>query len=185
MWSIVIFSPPLLTQYLFFTIIILFLISKIYQYSFDYYNNPAASLKIQSIFTWIWALIFENAPKCSRTKQTSHHDLSVLKNMIRFIQQHFNEKITLGQIASAGSIGQSKCCKLFNTYIHQTPNAYLTTYRLNKSAELLHMSDLNITEIAYEVGFNGASYYAEAFRKHFRISPSEYRQNSKNTAANS
>lgn len=100
--------------------------------------------------------------------------------MISFIQQHFNKKITLEQIVLAGGIGQSKCCKLFSTYIHQTPNVYLTTYRLNKSTELLHMSDLNITEIAYEVGFNGASYYAEAFRKYFRISPSKYRQNLKN-----
>ena len=103
-----------------------------------------------------------------------------IQNMISFIQQHFSEKITLDQIALAGGIGQSKCCKLFGTYIHQTPNVYLTTYRLNKSTELLRMSDLNITEIAYEVGFNGASYYVEAFRKYIGISPSEYRQNLKN-----
>lgn len=148
-------------------------------------TTSAASLKIQSIFTWIWALIFENAPKCSRTKQPPHHDLSILKNMISFIQQHFHEKITLEQIASAGGIGQSKCCKLFSTYIHQTPNGYLTAYRLNKSTELLRMSDLNITEVAYAVGYNGASYYAEAFRKYFRISPSEYRQNLKHAAPDS
>lgn len=137
----------------------------------------AASLKIQSIFTWIWALVFENIPKSNETEQTRHHNLSIFKNMISFIQQHFNEKITLELIASSGGIGQSKCCKLFDTYIHQTPNAYLTAYRLNKSTELLHMTDSNITEIAYEVGFNGASYYAEAFRKYFGISPSEYRKN--------
>ena len=137
---------------------------------------PAASLKIQSIFTWIWALVFENAPKSEGIKQTHHHNLSILKNMISFIQQHFHERITLGQIAESGGVGQSKCCKLFGAYIHQTPNAYLTAYRLNKSTELLHRTDLAITEIAYEVGFNGASYYAEAFRKYFGMSPSEYRK---------
>ncbi len=39
------------------------------------------------------------------------------------------------------------------------------------------MTNLNITEIAYEVGFNGASYYAETFRKYMGISPSSYRKN--------
>lgn len=38
---------------------------------------------------------------------------------------------------------------------------------------------MNITEIAYEVGFNGTSYYAEAFRKCFGITPSDYRKKSK------
>lgn len=140
-------------------------------------SSSSAPLKIQSIFTWMWALIYENMPDIDRTKQMQCHNLSILKKMISFIQQHFNEKITLGQIASSGGIGQSKCCKLFDSYIHQTPNAYLTAYRLHKSTELLHMTDLNITEIAYETGFSGASYYAKTFRKYFGISPLEYRKN--------
>lgn len=143
-------------------------------------TSATASLKMHSIFTWIWSLVFENMPKSYKTKQLHCHNLSIFKNMIRFIQQHFHEKITLGQIASSGGIGQSKCCQLFDHYIHQTPNAYLTAYRLHKSTQLLQLTDSNITEIAYEVGFNGASYYAEAFRKHFGISPSEYRKNKNN-----
>lgn len=135
-----------------------------------------ASLKIQSIFTWIWALIYEHMPKSHGTERKHRHDLPILKNMIDFIQQHYREQITLEQIAASGGIGQSKCCKLFSTCIHQTPNAYLTGYRLHRSAELLQMTDLNITEIAYEVGFNGASYYAETFRKYMGISPSSYRK---------
>ena len=47
------------------------------------------------------------------------------------------------------------------------------------NTELLYTTDMNITEIAYEVGFNGTSYYAEAFRKCFGITPSDYRKKSK------
>lgn len=135
-----------------------------------------AALKIQSIFSWIWAVIFEHMPKTYGLEQKHHHDLFVLKNMIGFMQQHFREQITLEQIAAAGGVGQSKCCKLFRTCLHQTPNVYLTRYRLNRSAELLVKTDLNVTEIAYEVGFNGASYYAELFHRHMGMSPSSYRK---------
>lgn len=142
-------------------------------------DTPAAALKIQSIFAWIWALIYENTPPSNDQKIIRNNDLSLLKSMMSFIQQHYQEKVTLEQIASSGGVGQSKCCRLFSAYIHQTPNTYLNGYRLNKSAELLYTTDLNITEIAYEVGFSGASYFAEAFRKCFGITPSDYRKKSK------
>ncbi len=146
---------------------------------YDLQETPAAILKIHSIFSWIWSLVYENMPRSTKERESHQHDLSILKKMIHFIQQHYCEKISLAQIASAGNVGQSKCCKLFGMYIHQTPNTYLNGYRLNKSTELLLMSDLNIAEIAYEVGFSGASYFAEAFHKYFGISPFQYRQNSK------
>lgn len=138
-------------------------------------TTPAASLKIQSIFTWIWALIFENGPKYNGAEQVCRHDLSILKSMISFIQNHFNEKITLEQIASAGGIGQSKCCKLFGSYINQTPVTYLIAYRLSKSTELLKISDLNITEISYEIGFNSPSNFAKTFKHFYHCTPREYR----------
>ena len=78
-------------------------------------------------------------------------------------------------IAASGAVGQSKCCKLFSSYLHQTPNEYLTAYRLNKGCELLCNTDRTVVEIALEVGFSGASYFAEIFRKVFGQSPTEYR----------
>ena len=85
--------------------------------------------------------------------------------MIEFIQQNYTVRITLADIAASGTVGQSKCCRLFAKYIGQTPKVYLTQYRLNKSKELLKNTDIIATEIANAVGFGGSSYYAETFRK--------------------
>ncbi|MCI8628473.1 MAG: helix-turn-helix transcriptional regulator [Firmicutes bacterium] len=68
-----------------------------------------------------------------------------------------------------------KCCKLFRSYINQTPNAYLISYRLNQSIKLLCNTDKSISDIAFDVGFHGASYYSETFRKWFGISPTKYK----------
>lgn len=137
-------------------------------------SERTAAFKIQNLFSNIWLQLYENIPSESR-RQNQNADLSVLRNMIGFIQQNYMVKISVPDIAASGAVGQSKCCKLFAKYIGQTPNAYLTQYRLDKSADLLKNTDKPVTEIAAAAGFNGGSYYAEAFRKWCGTSPTEYR----------
>lgn len=139
-------------------------------------DEKSAALKIQNLFLSIWIQFYENIPPEGQLKK-QNADLSTLKNMIGLIQQNYAVKITLADIAAAGAVGQSKCCKMFAKYIGQTPNIYLTQYRLDKSTLLLKNTDMTVTEIANAVGFNGSSYYAEAFRKWYGKSPSEYRIN--------
>ncbi len=142
------------------------------------YNNKHSkiiSMKVQSIFAAIWCLIYEKT-QTAATVVYQNNDLSIVKNMVGFIQKNYKEKLSLAKIANSGSVGQSKCCKLFSNYFNQSPNAYLTQYRLNKSIELLSNTDMTITEIAMSTGFSGASYYSESFKKWIGKSPTEYRK---------
>lgn len=139
-------------------------------------DEKSAPLKVQTLFLNIWIRFYENITHEAQPEM-QNAALSILKNMIGFIQQNYTVKISLADIAASGAVGQSKCCKLFAKYIGQTPNMYLTQYRLDKSTELLKNTDMTVTEIAHVVGFSGSSYYAEAFRKWSRKSPSEYRKN--------
>lgn len=138
-------------------------------------ETKTAPLKAQGAFAYILALIMENAPPSGSGKNRLDGDLSIIKNMVSFIQQRYAEKISLGEIAAAGAVGQSKCCKLFAKYLAQTPNGYLNQYRLSKSTELLENTDMSVTRIAEATGFGGASYYAEVFGKFYGKSPSAYR----------
>ncbi|MCI5802304.1 MAG: AraC family transcriptional regulator [Oscillospiraceae bacterium] len=101
--------------------------------------------------------------------------LSSLRDMVGYVQKHYQEKISLQDIAAAGGVSQSTCCNIFRRQLHQSPISFVTEYRLKKSIELICSSDLTITEISYEVGFSGASYFAETFRRHFGCAPTEYR----------
>lgn len=138
-------------------------------------DRKTAPLDVQSAFSAIWSLLYENVPPNTNVSSPQNNDLSITKNMVGFIQKYYTRKISLMDIAASGAVGQSKCCKLFAKYFNQTPNIYLTQYRLNKSLGLLRDTDLSITEIALTVGFGGASYYAETFRKWFGKSPTEFR----------
>lgn len=140
-----------------------------------YKEQKAAPLKVQAAFLLIWSLLYENLPKEHDLISPESGDLTAIRNMVGFIQKNYAHRISLQEIAQSGAVGQSKCCRLFAKYFGQTPNTYLTRYRLNKSLELLRGAPLSITEIALSAGFSGASYYAETFRKAFGKSPTEYR----------
>ena len=142
-------------------------------------NTKTAPMKTQAAFSTIWSLLYENVPRANNKEYPQSPDLTIIKNMVGFIQRNYNKKINIADIARSGAVGQSKCCKLFGKYFSQTPNMYLTQYRLNKSIELLRHTDMSITEIALSVGFSGASYYAETFRKFIGKSPSAFRNHNK------
>ncbi len=122
----------------------------------------------------IWAQLLSLLPQ-NKKPDDRFADLPALKCMLCFIQEHFGEKLTLGEIAAAGAMCKSSCTALFKKYLHTTPVQYLIDYRLKKAAELLH-TDKKIIEIGLDVGFAGVSYFIETFRKKYGRSPAEYRK---------
>ena len=123
-----------------------------------------------------WKGLYAHAPKEQPQSAGSSNQLSAVREMVGYIQKHYQEKISLDAIAASGGVCKSKCSSLFRDYLNQTPMNYLIKYRLEKSIELMASTDLNITQISYEVGFSGASYFSETFRKHFGCSPVRYRK---------
>lgn len=123
-----------------------------------------------------WEQLFRHIGRAPAKVRESSPQLSQLKDMIYFISANYQGKVTLDDIRLAGNVGKTSCCQIFQKYLNQTPITYLTVFRLRKGADLLVKTDMTIVEISEEVGFSGASYFAEAFKKHMGEMPSEYRK---------
>jgi AraC-like DNA-binding protein len=139
-------------------------------------DDKSAALMVQSYFYRIWSILYEHMPVETHLSSRMNNQLSALLAMVGFVQKHYNQKITLSDIAKAGNVCVSSCCELFNQRLRQTPIGYLTSYRLSKSLELLKDTTISITETALAVGFSGGSYFTETFRKHYNLTPTEYRK---------
>lgn len=135
-----------------------------------------APLKALSEAAALWVLLFENLPRNGNSANIEDHDLMAVRNMVGFIQRGYIDALSLADIAEAGAMGISKCCRLFAKYFEQSPVSYLNRHRLEHGAELLRLTDKSVTEITLAVGFDGASYFAESFRKWSGQSPTEFRK---------
>jgi CheY-like chemotaxis protein len=73
-------------------------------------------------------------------------------------------------------LGMSKAVlyKKFNALVHIPIGEFIKNMRLKKAASLLVNDSMNISEIAWEVGFSDRKYFSKEFRKFFGKSPSEY-----------
>jgi len=73
-------------------------------------------------------------------------------------------------------LGMSKAVlyKKFNALVQIPIGEFIKHMRLKKAASLLVNDSMNISEIAWEVGFNDRKYFSKEFRKFFGKSPSEY-----------
>ena len=82
----------------------------------------------------------------------------------------------LDDIARAGQLSRSECCRYFKRILKKTPLSYVTDYRIQKSLILLQQAESNVTEVAYQVGFNSTSYFIDKFRKSMNMTPLTYKK---------
>lgn len=133
-------------------------------------------LVTQSILFSIWELLYTYSSKENILE--GKIDLLELKKMIDFIQIQHSKKITLNQIAAAGTVSRSKCCSLFKAHLQSSPLQYVNKFRLEKSKKLLLNPLLTISEIAHECGFSSSSYFTELFHREIGTTPKKFRDKS-------
>ncbi|MFT9816464.1 AraC family transcriptional regulator [Lysinibacillus sp. NPDC056185] len=94
---------------------------------------------------------------------------------IRYINEHYNENITVNKLASLEHYNRSYYSDWFLKETGKSPSAYIQELRLNKAKELLLNTDLPILHIAIQVGFEHQSSLTRLFQKYGEITPSQFR----------
>jgi AraC-like DNA-binding protein len=140
-----------------------------------------SALEAQSRFYELMSLLFANTVALEnasgeKEKAIPYREDFAIKRMISFIQKNFSEKITLDDIAYAGMVCKSKCCRIFKQSLRKSVFDYLLHFRIRQSLGLLTNETVSITEVAYASGFSTASYYGEMFKRLLGMSPGEYRR---------
>ena len=102
---------------------------------------------------------------------------------ILYIDSHYNENLTLGDVADTLSFSLSYTSKLFKKFTGITFVKYLNSVRIRASLEDLLEGIKNISEISDECGMPNSKAYTEAFKEIYGISPSNYRKRFKKNFA--
>ena len=99
-----------------------------------------------------------------------------LNQIIQYIDRHYNERITLEQLAQRIHISKSYLTRRFRQFTGETVVTYINKLRLQYARERLINTDLNISEIAWDVGFESPKYFHRVFKKETGLSPAEFRR---------
>ncbi len=99
-----------------------------------------------------------------------------MKQMLRFVEEHYAEELTVERIADSVALSESACLRSFRQLLGTTPIQYVKQYRIEKAAGLLLTTRLRTGEIGAECGFTDLSYFTKTFREIKHCTPKEYRQ---------
>lgn len=89
----------------------------------------------------------------------------IVKNALAYIEEHYQEKLKLSDVADQVYVSQWHLSKLLNRYQGQNFSEILNGIRINKAKELLHDPALRIGDIADEVGFLDMAHFSRVFKK--------------------
>ncbi len=94
----------------------------------------------------------------------------------RYMDRHFAEPMELADVARAAGVTQNHLVRLFAKHIGHTPMRYLWRVRVQRGADLLRDTGLNVSQIAYRAGFSTPYHFSRLVKQQLGVSPSELRQ---------
>ena len=100
-----------------------------------------------------------------------------LTKLMNYLEKTWQD-VTLNIEKFSSDLGYSKSQlnRKMKSLTGKSPNNFIMDYRLNNALKLLHDQKGNISEIAFETGFNSLAYFSKCFKKKFKILPSKYLQ---------
>ena len=117
--------------------------------------------------------------KSTKLVQSSKMSDYYIKEALNYIEQNFQNEITIEDIAGVCGINRSYFGKIFHNSIGCSPQEFLIKYRMAKATELLKLTSLSIAEIGSAVGYENQLHFSRAFKKINGVSPREWRNQHK------
>ena len=87
-----------------------------------------------------------------------------------------NPNIKVDQLCHDLGFSKSQLNRKLKSLTNKSPNGFIRDFKLNKSLDLFHKRSGNISEVAFEIGFNSAAYFTKCFQDKYGILPSTYTQ---------
>ena len=100
---------------------------------------------------------------------------TVEKEMVSYIQQNFTGKILLKEFGKQFHLSEKYISRYFKEHFHITISQYVTYLRLEHAKQLLQDTDIPVTEVAMQSGYQNVSYFIRSFKKTYGMSPLKYR----------
>lgn len=136
----------------------------------------AVRTKINEIF--LWFLRYWHKKNVNIDLNIAAHEGAAkrLQDVFEYVSKNYGSDISAADMAELCSMSYSYFSRTFKKIMKKSFSEYLTYVRISEAEKLLITSDMNITEIAMQVGFSTTSYFIQQFKNIKLISPKQYRK---------
>lgn len=128
-------------------------------------------------------LYFENFKNAYRSEQGYIKKDALIKDILVYLNNNYRKKITLEQLSKQFRASVSYICHEFTKEYRISPINYVIQRRMTEAKFALTNTDNSLAEISWRVGYENVDHFAKLFLRHGGCSPSDYRRQFKNNAA--
>ena len=149
----------------------------------DQIRQGYSKIKILELMLFLSA--YEIRDGVGSCRSVSPFQANLAKNVAKYLTENMYEKITLDQAASKFHASATAIKTSFKSVFGVSFYAYIKTQKMESAAYMLEYTDMTVSDIANEHGYDNSSKFANAFRSVKGVSPGEYRmRNAKMKRAN-
>lgn len=100
-----------------------------------------------------------------------------LQKIRGLVEENISEsEFEIESLSQLAGMSRSQMFRKIKALTGQSPSLYIRTIRLQKAKTLLEESDLNVSEVAYQVGFSSPAYFSDAFNEMYNVRPSQLKK---------
>ena len=110
----------------------------------------------------MWRLLLEHITYEPQASRENSLEYDRIKKILSYIEENYQNKITLNDIAGHIHLCESECTRLFKRHMNTTLFAFLQEYRIERSLEFLQ-DDQPVSAVADKAGFSDPNYYSKVF----------------------
>lgn len=118
-----------------------------------------------------------------KSATTVHYERPIMLRIRDYLEEHFSENITLGQLAAIANLSPWHTARIFQRMYGLPPHAYLEGVRIRRARDLLKHG-YALAWVAAATGFVDQSHFTRRFKRHLGTTPGQYAQNHKNVQDN-
>lgn len=134
---------------------------------------PAYRVRARSLLTDLLLTVYRSAITAVDPALTDGHHLA---SVIDFIETHYAEQLSLEELAAMMGTSPTHFSRVFRREIGVPLFEFINRTRVRRACALLRRTNLPVTRIAVDVGYNNVSFFNRYFRRVMRLSPREYRR---------
>lgn len=132
-------------------------------------------LKVYSLLFECFLMLYMDENIIPVEKPANTHQVEVITNLISWMEKNFTEPISLEKLSSITGFSKKYLCRIFKEYTSKTIMNYINELRI-ESACYEMLKGKNVTDAAFDNGFNDLSYFCRTFKQYKKVTPNQYKK---------